>query len=432
MSGRRMVKSWITANLVLIILLWAIPIQSVYAVCPGNVAPNPSFEEGFTERGAGEVTVANGWQPFWQDGPDQESGFNRRPEFKPEDGLRFGRDRIHDGNWGQKWYTVYATHHGGIYQQVNVPAGAVVTLSAWAQAWSSSKDDSKVSNDGVYELSVGIDPTGGTDFSSPNVVWSGRNGTLDQWVELKVQAKAQAGQVTIYLRGDAGYRLKHNDAYFDDVCLTYVAPTPRPTARPQATATPAPTDTPEPTATPESTPTDEPTPTPEATATPVPGSLSVYVFDDRDADGRRTTGEPLLAGARIELTTMDGQSVDSYTTTGSAEPYIFGDLQPGNYVVSESDPPGYASTSPNQWAATLLPGASLELYFADRFEPSPTPTRTARPTQTAPAPTAAPTVQPTETSKGGLGDSLSNVSGILVAMVALILPIVYRLLRFQV
>jgi hypothetical protein len=313
-----------------------------------------------------------------------------------------------------------------------VPAGAVVTLSAWGQAWSSDKDDSKVSNNGVYELSVGIDPTGGTDFNSSNIVWSPRNGTLDQWVELKVQAKAQAGQVTIYLRGDAAYRLKHNDAYFDDVCLTYVAPTPRPTARPQATDTPAPTDTPEPTTAPESTPTEEPSPTPEPTATPVPGALSVYVFDDRDGNGLREAGEPLLAGARIDLMTMDRQAVGSYTTTGGAEPYTFGDLQPGNYIVTESDPPGYASTSPNQWAVALSPGAELEISFADRFEPSPTPTHTARPTQVPPTRTVVPSVQPTATPKGGLGSSLSDVSGILVAMLALILPIVYRLLRLQV
>ena len=34
-----------------------------HADCPGNALVNPGFEEGFSDRGAGEVSIAIGWFP---------------------------------------------------------------------------------------------------------------------------------------------------------------------------------------------------------------------------------------------------------------------------------------------------------------------------------------------------------------------------------
>jgi hypothetical protein len=172
-----------TSTLVLLALLAAalpgVALPSVSADCPGNALTNGGFEGGFSTRGAGEVEVAKGWTPYWQDGPNTGDGYNHRPEYKPEDANRYGRRRVREGNFAQKWGTVFATHKGGIYQQVNVQVGSNLTLTAWAQAWSSQEDDPAVSKNGRYFLSVGIDPTGGTDFASPNVVWSPRDTTLD-------------------------------------------------------------------------------------------------------------------------------------------------------------------------------------------------------------------------------------------------------------
>ncbi|NLG28909.1 MAG: hypothetical protein GX557_13430, partial [Chloroflexi bacterium] len=183
-----------------------------FADCPGNALVNGGFEGGFSSRGANEVVVANGWSAFWQDGPFAEDGYNRRPEYKDENAAVFGNRRVREGTHGQKWGSVFATHKGGIWQQVNVQVGSSLTLTAWAQAWSSTADDPATSTGGKFYLSVGIDPTGGTDWNSANVVWSPVSTTLDQWVQLSVQAKATAGTVTVYLRGDAEWRNKHNDA----------------------------------------------------------------------------------------------------------------------------------------------------------------------------------------------------------------------------
>ncbi len=431
MHRHRMINTVMVA--LLACALWLQGAGTVLAQCPGSAAVNSGFEEGFSERGAGEVTVANGWQPWWQQGPFENDGYNHRPEYKAEDAARFGRRRVRNGNWAQKMFNTYSTHHAGLRQQINVPAGSVVTLQAWGQAWSSGEDDANVSKGGAYALSVGIDPTGGTDFNSGNIAWSPRSSALDQWVELKVQARAQAGTVTLYLRGDAEYRLKHNDAYFDDVCVTVVRPTAPP---PAPTKRPAPTNTPEPTATPEPTVEPSPTlaPTEPATPTPMPGSIRVFVFEDRDGDGVRDAEESVLAGAKVELLNAQRTPVASHVTDGS-DGYTFEGLVPGSYLVVETDPPGYTSTSPNEWGVALAPGTQFDVTLADRFAPSPTPTRqpttapTAPPQPTAVPPTApAPTPTPASHAAGGLG----NLSGILVAVLALALPITLRVLKARI
>lgn len=410
----------------LVLVAFFVCAQPVKADCPGNVLPNAGFEGGFTARGAIQVVVANSWEPFWQEGPFQEDGYNRRPEYQPEDASRFGRRRVREGNFAQKWSSVYATHHGGIYQRISVTPNSLVTVRAWAQAWSSSGDDPAVSVGGNYQLSVGIDPTGGTDWNSPNVVWSPRSNLLDQWVELSVQARAQGGAVTIYLRGDAEFRLKHNDAYFDDVCVTVVPPTPVATNTRRPTNTPMHTPTPSNTPTPTETATLTPSPIPSATPTPVPAMIRVLAFDDSNGDGLRNKDEMLLAGAQITLFNMQRTPLAAHTTDGVSEPYAFKVDEGGNYLVTEIDPPGYVSTSPNQCVVAVLPGTQVELAFADRFEPTPTPTLTPQPSATVPRATATAVPRPTfslEPTQAPvtLSQRISNMSGVLVAGVALLL-----------
>lgn len=427
MFGHRLGRVLATTSLLVIVSLLGALAPIAYAECPGNALVNGGFEGGFTSRGANEVVVANGWTPFWQDGPFAEDGYNRRPEYKDEDAARFGNRRVREGAHGQKWGSVFATHKGGVFQQVNVAVGSSLTLTAWAQAWSSTADDPATSTGGKFYLSIGIDPTGGTDWNSPNVVWSPVSTTLDQWVQLTVKAKAAAGTVTVYLRGDAEWRNKHNDAYFDDVCLAVVTPPPPPTNTPRNTNTP--TITPTPSVTPTPTITETPTITP----TPLPGLLGIYAFEDANGDGVRDADEPLLAGARFELLDTNRTSVATYETTGAGEPYYFGELRPGTYLLTEIDPPGYTSASPNQLSITVGAGASIVLGFADQVAPTPTPTLTLTPTNTripptksAPTATLHPTPLPVQAkASGGLG----SISGILVALVAVVLPLGLRFLR---
>jgi hypothetical protein len=255
------------------------------AGCPGPLA-NAGFEGSYSERGAAEVTVADGWNPWFK--PQEAPGINYRPEYKPEDASRFGTRRIHSGNFAQKFFTTYATHTAGLWQQVSVPAGSQLTFSIWVQVWSNNEDDTNVSaKPGNYRVQVGIDPTGGTDWSSPNVVWSERVMVYDQWVQLQVSTQAKVGTATVFTAGVPEFPVKHNDSYWDDACLLVSAPvaptkpppptntpgpspTPRPTNTPRPTATATPTATIPPTDTPPATDTASPTPTPSPSNTPVP------------------------------------------------------------------------------------------------------------------------------------------------------------------
>ena len=380
--------------------------------CPGNVLINPGFEEGFSERGAGEVSIANGWFPWWQDGPGQEDGYYRRPEYKPEDASRYGRRRVRNGGFAQKLFNTFSTHNAGLLQQVQVQVGSTLTLSAWVQAWSSQyHDPDSVEDPGNYRVYVGIDPTGGTDWSSPNVVWSEPRIEYNSWIHLELQAQAQAGTITVFLRGHPEFRTKFNDSYWEDACLTVVRPTPRPTKTP--TITPTPTDTP--------TPTTSPTPT--ASPTPLPAYICVNVFQDTNGSGQRDEGENLVAGAAISLLGPDQVELDSYVTDGSSEPYCFRDLAAGEYRIVRSNPPAFVSTGEDETPVAVAAGETAEVAFGARFAPTPTATATSTPTPTpSPTPTPKPILQ-------RAGETVYNVSGIILAALALLLTAGLHYLR---
>jgi len=372
--------------------------------CPGNALLNPGFEEGFSDRGVGEVSVANGWFPWWQDGPGQEEGYYRRPEYKPEDASRYGTRRIRSGNFAQKFFNTFSTHNAGLLQQVQVVVGSKLTLSAWVQAWSSQyHDPTNVTSPGNYRVYAGIDPTGGTDWSSPNVVWSAPQMEYNAWLRLEVQTTARAGTVTVFLRGQPEFRTQFNDSYWDDICLTVVRPTPQPTRTPTKTLTPT------------VSPTATISPTPTSTPTPVPGSICVSVYEDRNANGQPDQGEYLVAGATVSLFDSNGQEIQRYSTDGQSEPHCFTELPVGGYTLRRQNPPAYLSLGPDELAAIVEAGQTTNVSFAAQFVPTPTATPTHTPTAT---PTATPTPRPVLQR---VGTALYSVSGIILAALALIL-----------
>jgi len=418
------------ALLVILVLGMAVggTLTAVAAQCPGSLAANSGFEEGFSTRGAGEVEVANGWQPWYQDGPGVQEGYYKRPEWKPENATLYGTRRVHSGNWAQKWFTVYGTHNAGVYQQISVPAGSMVIASAWFQTWTSGSDDITRS-EGNYRTYIGIDPTGGTSAFASTVVWSPANMVTDQWVQQSVQAQAQGGTITVFLRGEPEFRNKHNDAYVDDVCVQVVTP---PTATPRPTDTPGPTRTPAPTSAPTPTYTPEPTATPEATATVTPAPLVrivVSAFEDVDGDGHRGATEAPLEDVLIELLDGSGREIASQRST--REPYTFGQLPPGDYTLVITVPEGYRATGPERIAVTLIAGAMREVSFG--LQRAPLATETPSPAVAQPSATALATASATETSAvkqptpgvsptpgpAGSGNFFQQYGGLMLAAVGL-------------
>ncbi|MFZ5915317.1 MAG: SH3 domain-containing protein [Chloroflexota bacterium] len=349
--------------IVALLLLISVPLEPTLASPPaqsGNLIKNPSFEEGFTQRGAGEVVIAVHWEPWWIGGSqaDNAQGYFYRPEYKPEDAAVYTMRRVHTGRYSQKQFNTFAHHRAGVYQLVSgVTPGSKLTLTAWAQVWSTGQSDPDKCDDfGNYQVWAGIDPTGGRDGNSGNIAWSQPIMACNQWVFLQVEAVAQAGTVTVFLRGEPQYRMKHNDAYWDDATLTVQSP-PTPTPRP-------PTPTPRP-----------PTPAPTATPTPVPDAV--------------------VSAASVNLYAGPGEIYDAV-----------GQLSQGDILtVTGRDPSSNwlavrSTTGQTGWApvSQLQVNVALSGVAEAAVPPTPTPIPTNTPTVTpTPVHTATPTITPTPT-----------------------------------
>ncbi|MGQ9603292.1 MAG: SdrD B-like domain-containing protein [bacterium] len=83
------------------------------------------------------------------------------------------------------------------------------------------------------------------------------------------------------------------------------------------------------------------------------------VFDDLDGDGTKDTGESGLSGVTIRLNT-------GATTLTVTEGYYSFRVDPGSYTVTEIDPVGYTSTTPNAVSVTVSKGSVAKVDFGDQ------------------------------------------------------------------
>jgi prepilin-type N-terminal cleavage/methylation domain-containing protein len=83
------------------------------------------------------------------------------------------------------------------------------------------------------------------------------------------------------------------------------------------------------------------------------------VFNDMNSDGTQQTGEVGLAGVVVRLNT------GLIRTTGADGNYSF-KVDAGTYTVTETDPVGYSSTTPNAVMVTVANGGVVGANFGDR------------------------------------------------------------------
>ena len=239
-------------------LLFVLPIAA-YAGCnqPGNLISNCNFD-AFV--GAPPLQVPQGWTPWTTMG---------NPAFDQDNhGSSPGAPAQRIWSDGGAWTA-------GLYQQVTVTADRGYRACI---EWSAPGCED-------IERKIGIDPFGGTDPLSPQVVWGPSVWAVVRDADLHVSAYAQAQTITVFLWTHHPVSHGQDQVFLDSVILVEdpsvappakpptATPTPRPPTRTPkpATATPAPTDTPTPlppTSTP--TPTDTSTPTSTSTPTPIP------------------------------------------------------------------------------------------------------------------------------------------------------------------
>ena len=276
-------------------LLVTRPVAASEPCNPPNVIPQ-SVCDFDSFRGSPPRQIPNGWTEFILSGD---------PTYMQDV----------DTFWGPPSLRIWSsggTFKAGIYTHVGVTPGAGYRASI---AWGAPNAPD------TFGRQLGIDPTGGADPNSPNVIWGPMHwgpGRILNYpppdVNIDVRARAVNSTITVFFLVDhptsTGDNLIFVDAlalYPDETAPAIDPPTPTatpepPTAtpapvivaavEPTATPTPVPTDTPAPTATPEpptatpsptatATPTVTPTWTPWPTVTAQPAQLSVLSGPDQ-------------------------------------------------------------------------------------------------------------------------------------------------------
>lgn len=243
---------------------WISPPVQAGPQAQANLLENPGFEDPYVPF-AGDTTrmVANGWSAWHVPQRSGDDGSrNLKPEYQPA--TAGNPDRILTGSNAQEYFSFFATHTGGLYQQVAIEAGSDVEFSANIYVWSTENDDPGQSeNPGRVQVQVGIDPNGGTDGESERIIWSLPLEYYDEYRLVSVEAEDVGERVTVFVRTTLDLPQRHTNVYVDDASLVITGTAPPPTNTPEPTATPLPTAT---------TPPGQPTPTQEVDATDEPGT----------------------------------------------------------------------------------------------------------------------------------------------------------------
>lgn len=261
----------ITSGLLLAIAPSA-PVHASEPCNPPNVIPQPVCDmDSFHSAPPGQVP--DGWTEFILSG---------NPSYAPDPDTVWGapslRIRVFD-----------EAFKAGIYTQVKVEPGAGYRASV---AWGAPNTPD------TFGRQLGLDPSGGTDPNSPNVIWGPMHWGPARMlnypppdVNIDVRARAFGDVMTVFFLVDHIQNPGDNLIFIDAIALypdesapaVEIPPTETPTPVPVVaaalpptatpvppTVTPVPTDTPTPTHTPTATPTHTPPPTstPSPTVTP--------------------------------------------------------------------------------------------------------------------------------------------------------------------
>jgi len=211
---------------------------SVGSGCPGNRLANPGFENGFAAHGRPQEIVANGWLS-WYDPLPGTGGIHYAPVYTPRRSDRDGPRAVLAGLWSQELATTSSTHLGGLMQQVAIPLHSQVLATAFAYAWASDGDNPAISEpQGLYAVSLGLDPEGGMDPAANTIEWTRPVSVTDSWVPLELDVGVEGPWLTLFLRGEAAAPLAHNVARWDEACLRILGPEGKPTPWPSRTPKP--------------------------------------------------------------------------------------------------------------------------------------------------------------------------------------------------
>lgn len=182
-----------------------------------NLLVNGSLERPYYGQGSATRTAPQGWN-LWV-------GAGAPEAFPHTDPLQVISGEV---SWNVKQGFTAFTAAG--YQRVDgLAVGDTLRLSAYGWVYTcNDTTTSCVIEEAPYRrsdtsagasLRVGIDPNGGTDPNSPDIVWSSSVAPYDQWAEMTVTATAEAEAVTVFLYMTQASGLALNNVYWDNVSL---------------------------------------------------------------------------------------------------------------------------------------------------------------------------------------------------------------------
>jgi uncharacterized repeat protein (TIGR01451 family) len=96
-----------------------------------------------------------------------------------------------------------------------------------------------------------------------------------------------------------------------------------------------------------------------------PGSVYGTVFHDLDGDKTQDTNEPGISNVTVTLYDNNGD-LFATTTTADDGSYTFHQVPVGSYTVTETDPEGYNSTTPNTVSVDVPDNGSDQADFGDQ------------------------------------------------------------------
>jgi Carboxypeptidase regulatory-like domain len=150
----------------------------------------------------------------------------QNPSFESEDLTPWTSWGTVDGVQESPWYDLSARHRsrflgtaancgekdGGVYQAVAAVSGRPVRLAAWLLT----------TRDGEAPMGsrLGLDPHGGTNPESADIVWSDWIETNGKWRKVAIEALAAADRITIFLQYDQNAANRWSISAFDEVALT--------------------------------------------------------------------------------------------------------------------------------------------------------------------------------------------------------------------
>jgi hypothetical protein len=164
---------------------------------PATITLTPSLATSL-RNGGFEDSDLQGWTRW-----GAVDGIQEGPWFfgiSPSDGSQFLGTAV---NCGEK--------DGGVHQSLGSTPGSAVTLSA----------HTLTHRDGATPITtrIGIDPWGGADPRSPNIIWSDSVETGGAWQSIFLTARAESDRLTVFLAFDQDAANPWNVSAFDDVRL---------------------------------------------------------------------------------------------------------------------------------------------------------------------------------------------------------------------